>query len=95
MPNLPSKHRVKTASQAKPRPTAAGRGYNYRWQRARLAFLAEHPLCATCKANGLTAGAEVVDHKTPHRGDQELFWDRSNWQPLCRKCHSEKTARGL
>jgi 5-methylcytosine-specific restriction endonuclease McrA len=30
----------------------------------------------------------VVDHIQPHRGDQRLFWDRRNWQPLCRTCHS-------
>jgi 5-methylcytosine-specific restriction protein A len=22
-----------------------------------------------------------------------LFWDQSNWQPLCHTCHSKKTAR--
>nr|WP_292832122.1 HNH endonuclease signature motif containing protein [Mesorhizobium sp.] len=21
-----------------------------------------------------------------------LFWDRSNWQPLCKPCHDRKTA---
>lgn len=31
--------------------------------------------------------ATVVDHVIPHRGDQALFWDTSNWQPLCRRCH--------
>lgn len=29
----------------------------------------------------------VVDHIIPHRGDQTLFWDRSNWQPLCHDHH--------
>ena len=29
----------------------------------------------------------VVDHITPHRGDQRLFWDRANWQPLCHDHH--------
>ena len=23
-----------------------------------------------------------------HKGDKRLFWDRSNWQPLCVTCHS-------
>ncbi|MGI6721758.1 MAG: HNH endonuclease [Anaerovoracaceae bacterium] len=27
----------------------------------------------------------------PHRGDQKLFWDRSNWQSLCKSCHDSKT----
>jgi 5-methylcytosine-specific restriction protein A len=29
----------------------------------------------------------VVDHIIPHKGDQRLFWDRSNWQPLCPDHH--------
>jgi hypothetical protein len=29
----------------------------------------------------------VVNHKTPHRGDQKLFWDRINGEPLCHDDH--------
>ncbi|WP_396127368.1 HNH endonuclease [Edaphobacter acidisoli] len=36
--------------------------------------------------------AAHTDHIIPHRGDKKLFWDRSNWQPLCATCHSVKTA---
>lgn len=39
--------------------------------------------------------ATVVDHKRPHRGDLQLFWDRNNWQGLCEDCHRDKTASGL
>jgi len=35
----------------------------------------------------------VVDHIVPHRGDRALFWDTSNWQPLCKPHHDAKTAR--
>lgn len=37
--------------------------------------------------------AVVVDHIIPHRGDFDfLFWEStSNWQPLCKSCHDEKT----
>ena len=35
--------------------------------------------------------ATVVDHIIPHRGDDALFWDQSNWQALCKKCHDKKT----
>jgi len=39
----------------------------------------------------MTTAASVVDHIVAHRGDQELFWDQSNWQSLCKPCHdSEK-----
>jgi 5-methylcytosine-specific restriction protein A len=36
--------------------------------------------------------ATEVDHKKAHHGDQGLFWDRYNWQALCKPCHSRKTA---
>lgn len=68
-------------------------GYNYAWQRARKQFLLDHPLCQECQRNGRITAANVVDHITPHKGNQELFWDQSNWQALCQSCHSKKTAR--
>ena len=58
-----------------------------RWINARLAFLREHPLCRFCEQNSRTEPATVVDHIQPHRGDEELFWDVDNWQPLCKPCH--------
>jgi 5-methylcytosine-specific restriction endonuclease McrA len=67
------------------------RGYDRKWQVASRAFLAE-PGNRRC-ACGCGQAAEVVDHKTPHRGDQRLFWDRRNWQPMTKGCHSRKTAR--
>lgn len=69
--------------------TANQRGYNYAWQKARLVHLAAHPLCLYCERAGKVAAATVVDHKVPHRGDKALFWDRSNWQSLCKSCHDE------
>ena len=71
--------------------TTNQRGYNYRWQKARLAFLNEHPLCASCLLQGRTTPATVVDHIVPHRGDKALFWDSDNWQALCKECHDKKT----
>ncbi|PJE26823.1 5-methylcytosine-specific restriction enzyme A [Pseudooceanicola antarcticus] len=62
------------------------------WQRAAKGFLAKHPLCAHCAELGLVVPAREVDHVEPHRGDRAKFWDRSNWQPLCKPCHSRKTA---
>lgn len=29
----------------------------------------------------------VVNHIIPHKGNQQLFWDRSNWEPLCHDDH--------
>lgn len=34
----------------------------------------------------------MTDHIIPHRGDKRLFWDRSNWQPMCDRCHNIKRA---
>ncbi|WP_287917142.1 HNH endonuclease [Comamonas sp.] len=73
--------------------TSTQRGYGYRWQQARLAFLREHSLCLMCEAEGRVEVATVVDHKIPHRGDQKLFWHRSNWQPLCTTHHSRDKQR--
>ncbi len=67
------------------------RGYNHRWNKARVVFLAKHPLCRDCERRGLLTPATVVDHIQPHRGDYELFWDSDNWQPLCATCHGRKT----
>ena len=77
------------------RGSATKQGYNSKWQRARVAFLRDHPLCecAECGAGEIRAtAATVVDHITPHRGDQELFWNQRNWQALSKRCHDRKTA---
>lgn len=63
------------------------RMYDSKWQRARLAFLRENPLCVFCKALGRDVSATVVDHIEPHRNNWSLFWSRSNWQALCKPCH--------
>ena len=85
----------KTESRDSMRGTAYERGYNSRWRRARDHFLKAHPLCAECKRAGKTTPATVVDHVIPHRGDPVLFWDRDNWQALCKACHDKKTGSGL
>lgn len=73
--------------------TTAQRGYGGKWQRARLSYLAKHPLCRMCEAKGRVTEATLVDHIKDHRGDMTLFWDsENNWQPLCGPCHSAKTA---
>lgn len=73
--------------------TSTQRGYGYRWQKERERFLMANPLCLYCERQGVTTEATVVDHIVPHRGDQSLFWDRSNWQPLCKPCHDSVKAR--
>ncbi|MFR8915662.1 MAG: HNH endonuclease, partial [Oscillospiraceae bacterium] len=76
------------------RGSAAERGYDAKWRRARKRFLRSHPLCANCLSQGVLTPATVVDHIVPHRGDRALFWDEKNWQPLCKSCHDRKTGSG-
>ena len=76
------------------RGSAASRGYNHRWKKARDTYLQSHPLCVMCEQEDRIAAAEVVDHIIPHRGDQDLFWDsKGNWQSLCKSCHDRHKQR--
>jgi len=78
-----------SASWRQDRRKTAERGYGYRWQVERAAFLAlpENALCRYCEREGRVTASTVVDHIKPHQGDESLFWDRKNWQPLCKTCH--------
>lgn len=75
------------------RESAARRGYDSRWRRARRLYLSRHPLCVECERRGRLTPADTVDHVVPHKGDPVLLWDEANWQALCAPCHSRKTAR--
>ena len=79
------------------RKNSTSRGYNYRWQQERKAYLIRNPLCENClNKHDVIRAATEVDHIIPHKGDMKLFWDAANnWQSLCRSCHSKKTAKGL
>lgn len=65
-----------------------GSMYGARWRKARRVYLGRNPWCV---AAGCPEPANEVDHIVPHRGDTKVFWDRSNWQALCKSCHSSKT----
>ena len=69
------------------------RGYGYKWQKYREAYLHAHPLCEECKRRDRIEAATVVDHIQDHEGDMRLFWDVDNHQALCKSCHDRKTAR--
>lgn len=64
--------------------------------------LAEAGIVSTTKAEVILECAErgmavpwasVVDHRVAHRGDKKLFWDSSNWDPLCTTHHSRDKQR--
>lgn len=86
-------HLAKPFASIEDRPSAFKRGYDRRWQQVRRIFLRQHPLCVECGKDGRTTLATEVDHIVPHRGDRDLFWDQNNWQPLCKRCHTKKTAK--
>lgn len=84
---------VHAARPTAKRKSAHQRGYTYKWGKQAKNFLQAHPWCAECMKMGRFVPATQVDHIIPHRGDQHLFWDKSNWQGLCDSHHSQKTAR--
>lgn len=67
------------------------RGYSNEWYAASKAFLGRNPLCRRCLDRNFIRGASVTDHIVPHKGNSKLFWDENNWQPLCKRCHDQKT----
>lgn len=89
------------------RESSAARGYNSRWQKASDSYKHANPLCVNCLRIGKLEQVDVVDHIKPHRlaaaiasGDevaiaqaQALFWDKSNWQSLCKRCHDSYKQR--
>jgi 5-methylcytosine-specific restriction protein A len=75
------------------RGSAASRGYDAKWRKARDVYLRNNPLCVECLSGGRAVSAVVVDHIKPHRGNLEMFWDEGNWQSLCVLHHNSKTAR--
>lgn len=115
MPLRPPVHRAEERKEAQRerkrrhdafRGTSRERGYTRQWEKARAAFLTEHPLCVRCRENGiLNDGTRridgsyepnankrglVVDHIIPHRGDPALFWGPENWEVLCRSHHDRE-----
>jgi 5-methylcytosine-specific restriction protein A len=99
VPTRPLTHAQRQAAQRSPealreaRGTAAERGYDHRWRKAREAFLARNPLCLYCLRQGRTAVATLIDHSVPPKGDMVLFWDQTLWVPCCGPCHRLVTIR--
>lgn len=58
-----------------------------RWRYLRERRLNAEPLCRFCLNRQRVEPAIVVDHIRPHRGNEALFFDYSNTQSLCKRCH--------
>jgi 5-methylcytosine-specific restriction protein A len=76
--------RARKARHERKRPSARQRGYTAEWQKARADYLQRHPYC---RRNACGRPATIVHHVVPHKGNQRLFWDRTNWMPVCQPCH--------
>ena len=73
------------------RRSSRQRGYCGRWDKAAKRFRGQYPTCRICSMAGRTSASTQVDHIQPHKDDPKLFWDVSNWQAICRRCHGKKT----
>lgn len=80
------------ASWRSSKSSSSERGYTWAWTKARKSYLAKNPLCVMCTAAKRVTAANVVDHIVPHEGNQELFWDETNWQVLCKMHHDTDKA---
>ena len=72
------------------RASPTKRGYGRHWEKVRKMFLAEHPLCEDCAAQGLTTPATEVHHIKPLRGHPELHYAPENLAALCKMCHNRR-----
>ncbi len=86
------KSKTREARHVEPKPSL----YNDRRWKALSTRLRneQHWICEQCGKEG-DERTIVVDHRIPHRGDLEKFWDVENLWVLCKRCHDVKTAKGL
>jgi 5-methylcytosine-specific restriction endonuclease McrA len=65
-----------------------------RWKRLRWQTLVRDLFtCQMCNRIEGDTSLLVCDHKEPHRGDPDLFWDPENLQCLCKPCHDKDKQR--
>jgi 5-methylcytosine-specific restriction protein A len=76
------------------RPSAASRGYDYRWSQFSKWFRTQYPLCADCLEAGKVHPCSEVHHKIKLSERPDLKYEVSNLMALCGPCHKIRTARG-
>jgi 5-methylcytosine-specific restriction protein A len=72
------------------RGSAADRGYDRRWHDLSRAYLARHPWCVWCLAEGRQTPATDTDHIRARRDGGTDAW--GNLRALCGTCHRRRTA---
>lgn len=76
------------------RGSAASRGYDRAWQRARLVHLRQISICQPSdRFDGKLVAARLVDHWYPHCGLRWLFDDQRFWVSMCSTWHSGEKQR--
>jgi 5-methylcytosine-specific restriction protein A len=86
------RHQTARPQRVDRRASASERGYDSRWTKLRAAYVAQHPLCEDCIAEGRTMAVHEVDHIIPINGINDplrLMWD--NLRSRCRSHHASKT----
>jgi 5-methylcytosine-specific restriction endonuclease McrA len=63
-----------------------------RWRMIRKEHIMREPLCVMCGQMGRIEAATVVDHITPHKGNEEMFY-AGPFQSLCATHHNSTKAR--
>ena len=86
--------RIRARKREQRRGSSSERGYDYRWQRFRSSYLAEHPLCESCLARGEAEAANELHHRKKLADYPELKYEPTNLMPLCKRCHDERTRAG-
>lgn len=67
-----------------------------RWRALRKAVLVrDNYLCVHCMIRGKIEVGNEIDHIKPAQQAPELFFEQSNLQTLCGRCHAQKTRAGL
>jgi 5-methylcytosine-specific restriction protein A len=77
-----------------PRGSGSARGYDTQWRKFRLGYLAQNPLCVSCRKQGKYKGASEIDHIKPLAAGGDKF-NPHNLQGLCKSCHSKKTFKEM
>lgn len=63
------------------------------WKKLRIDHISEEPMCRYClERDGSLVAADIVDHITPHKGDEKKFFNPNNLQSLCESCHNGEKA---
>ncbi len=85
---------TRKAADAKRRTTQPWRRWYYTktWKKRRADQLARIPWCEPCKRLGKSRPATVANHKTPHRGNRELFF-KGPIESACKNCHDQAIQR--